>query len=343
MVGLGSPAAGMGDVSASRKSRSGGRDEERVVRTRRMTLISLVVTSQPGMVARASPRSGLTRRSALRSGDAGRSGDGRSRVDPVQGTVDQAADTVSDTADTVSDPLPDTAGRGRGHGDRHGRRRRRHHVRGRGYGFGHDVGNRGCRRRRHPGTSCAGVTDGPREATQVERPTSTPGSSGQERQWARPGHPQPDLPAGMGPARRRRTGRWSSSPPAERPCSRHAKARVRPPTSARTLRHGDTNDVRDDEPGRPGFIGGKGRRDPPQAAGLHRLGSAHLGRRSSRALDRGGGRRVPRRTSTPIQRLGLKLLTLPPRTPRSCPRTAGRPRPSARSRASTSPSWPTAT
>ncbi len=310
-----------------------------VVRTRRRTLISVVVTVAalgwaPGQALAAdSPVDPLLGSVAQTTSGAA------DLVDPVQGIVDQAADTVSGTADTLSDPLPDpvdevvdtTTDTVEG-------------VSGATSGIVDPVSDATS------GTVDAvagsttdvvdGVTDALGDRLRLER-FDVAGRSVCGRGagcvlsrifrqgWDRLGV----VDQGDGVRRLRRSG------PARGTRRRWSGLRRR----LDTLRHGDTDDVRDDEPGRPGFTGGKGRRDHPQAAGLHRLGSAHLDRRGTRALDRGGGRRVPRRTSIPIQRLGLKLLTQPPRTPRSCPRSAGRPRPSARSRASTSPSWPTAT
>ena len=55
-----------------------------------------------------------------------------------------------------------------------------------------------------------------------------------ERPWAGSRvSPQQDLPAGMGPALCPRPGRWSSAPLVERPSSRHEKGPFRRPTSAR--------------------------------------------------------------------------------------------------------------
>ena len=310
-----------------------------VVRTRRRTLISVVVTVAalgwaPGQALAADspvdPLLGSVAQTTSGMADL---------VDPIQGAVDQAADTVSGTADTLVRPLARPCGRGRGHDDRHGRRRLRSHLRGRGPRLRRHIRDRGCGRRLDHRRRGRGHGR-PRDRLRLERfDVAGRSVSGRgagcllsrifRQGWDRLG--VVDQGDGVRPLRR-------SGPPRG---TRRRWSGLR--RRLDTLRHGDTDDVRDDEPGRPGFTGGKGRRDHPQAVGLHRLGSAHLDRRGTRALDRGGGRRVPRRTSIPIQPLGLKLLTQPPRTPRSCPRSAGRPRPSARSRASTSPSWPTAT
>ena len=78
-----------------------------VVRTRRRTLISVVVTVAalgwaPGQALAADspvdPLLGSVAQTTSGMADL---------VDPIQGAVDQAADTVSGTADTLSDPLPD--------------------------------------------------------------------------------------------------------------------------------------------------------------------------------------------------------------------------------------------
>ena len=78
-----------------------------VVRTRRRTLISVVVTVAalgwaPGQALAADspvdPLLGSVAQTTSGMADL---------VDPIQGVVDQAADTVSGTADTLSDPLPD--------------------------------------------------------------------------------------------------------------------------------------------------------------------------------------------------------------------------------------------
>lgn len=85
-----------------------------VVRTRRRTLISVVVTVAalgwaPGQaLAGDSPVDPLLGSVAqTTSGAADLVDPVQGNVDQVQGTVDQAADAVSNTADTLSDPLPD--------------------------------------------------------------------------------------------------------------------------------------------------------------------------------------------------------------------------------------------
>ena len=78
-----------------------------VVRARRRTLISVVVTVAalgwaPGQaLAASSPDDPLLGSVAQTTSGAA------DLVDPVQGIVDQAADTVSGAAETLSDPLPD--------------------------------------------------------------------------------------------------------------------------------------------------------------------------------------------------------------------------------------------
>ena len=85
-----------------------------VVRTRRRTLISVVVTVAalgwaPGQALAGDPPVDPLLESVAQttSGAADLVDPVQGTVDQVQGTVDQAADTVSNTADTLSDPLPD--------------------------------------------------------------------------------------------------------------------------------------------------------------------------------------------------------------------------------------------
>lgn len=85
-----------------------------VARTRRRTLISVVVTVAalgwaPGQALAGDPPVDPLLGSVAQttSGAADLVDPVQGTVDQVQGTVDQAADTVSNSADTLSDPLPD--------------------------------------------------------------------------------------------------------------------------------------------------------------------------------------------------------------------------------------------
>ena len=127
--------------------------------------------------------------------------------DPVQGTVDQAVDTVSGTTDNLSDPLPDpvdevldtTTDTVEG-------------VSGSASGIVDPVSDATS------GTvdSVAGSTTD--VASGVTDAVGTPDSGLSLIRPCRQERPQPGLLSAIGQARRRRPGRWSSAPPAERPC-----------------------------------------------------------------------------------------------------------------------------
>jgi hypothetical protein len=93
--------------------RRAGRDEledgmtSAVVRTRRRTLISVLVTVAALGWAPGQALAGDSPVDPLLGSVAQTTSGAADLVDPIQGTVDQAADTVSGTVETLSDPLPD--------------------------------------------------------------------------------------------------------------------------------------------------------------------------------------------------------------------------------------------
>lgn len=78
-----------------------------VVRTRRRTLISVVVTVAALGWAPGQALAGDSPVDPLLGSVAQTTSGAADLVDPIEGTVDQAADTVSGTAENLSDPLPD--------------------------------------------------------------------------------------------------------------------------------------------------------------------------------------------------------------------------------------------
>jgi hypothetical protein len=106
MVGLCFTGRGYGRcIGEKRVWRDGMRGA--VARTRRRTLISVVVTIAALGLAPGQALAGDPPVDPLLGSVTQTTSGAADLVDPVQGVVDQAADTVSDAADTVSDPLPD--------------------------------------------------------------------------------------------------------------------------------------------------------------------------------------------------------------------------------------------
>ena len=218
-----------------------------VVRTRRRTLISVVVTVAalgwaPGQALAAdSPVDPLLGSVAQTTSGAA------DPVDPVQGIVDQAADTVSGTADTLSDPLPDPVDEVVDTTTDTVEGRLRCHLRDRGPRLRRHIRDRGCGRRldhRRRGRSHGRPRD---DRLRLERRDLAGRSvSGRgagcvlsrifRQGWDRLG--VVDQGDGVRPLRR--------SGPTRGTRRRWSGLRRR----LDTLRHGDTDDMRDDEPGR---------------------------------------------------------------------------------------------